>query len=525
MDLATGRRELHRFPKGETCDECKARRWYTDSSLRYCENGHLIESYIPFAQEDEYGEGQGRIARRKKEVRKKEAQQLTGVEARELFLECLQLLIRKQVLWLQKQGDQGPTDTPSALAALESVVRDLWDLRVRYFHGLTLTALAKNDPRRSKSHSHSRSRSQSRATPGSDGRTLYSSQATDTENYTSAGGGYTTGGEYTTGGSQMSRKSRLRSARLWQSGPDEKWNVPPVIETLAICYLGGVLLQLPYRIGDFYQWAKNDQIPFLEATKHVPKVMRERLPPSYYRALSARQISLGGGKLHASVRALIQGYILNNEMQFPGLNAPPILWRWTRDLGLPVDVYAGVLELSRLSNEEYCFPTDLTRLYRLDYPDILLLANTIMVTKLLHPFKRMDARQVPASGETDSEDDEEKDDDDDDDEGALDEPALVMDWKKWQAVFAEADKKFPSFASTHPPLSRKDMGRLQETDAAWLSTRQIDDYMDWYQEHRLTEKEGESCTCATGIPFCERSVLTGVDFDRPSPSRTAVSAE
>lgn len=152
-------------------------------------------------------------------------------------------------------------------------MRDLWDLRIRYFHGLTVTALAADDPRnrgsrsRSRSRRHSRSRSQSRATSGttsgseSDGRTVYSSQpeTSDVE-----------GGGYTSGGSRISqRKAKSRSARRWQSGPDERWNVPAVIETLAICYLGGVLLQLPYRIGDFYRWAKNDQMPFLEAVSPV----------------------------------------------------------------------------------------------------------------------------------------------------------------------------------------------------------------------------------------------------------------
>ncbi len=43
MDLATGRRELHRFRPGDSCETCNARRWYSDSSFRYCENGHLIE--------------------------------------------------------------------------------------------------------------------------------------------------------------------------------------------------------------------------------------------------------------------------------------------------------------------------------------------------------------------------------------------------------------------------------------------------------------------------------------------------
>ena len=63
--------------------------------------------------------------------------------------------------------------------------------------------------------------------------------------------------------------------------------------------------------------------------------MRERLPPSYLRALTANQPFLDGGELHEAVVDLVKGFMLNNRLQFPGLNVPPILWAWARDLGLP----------------------------------------------------------------------------------------------------------------------------------------------------------------------------------------------
>jgi hypothetical protein len=36
-------RELRKFPKGEHCSECPARRWYLESGFRYCQNGHRVE--------------------------------------------------------------------------------------------------------------------------------------------------------------------------------------------------------------------------------------------------------------------------------------------------------------------------------------------------------------------------------------------------------------------------------------------------------------------------------------------------
>jgi hypothetical protein len=36
-------RRHHRFPRGETCSDCPARRWYLENGRRYCENGHQVE--------------------------------------------------------------------------------------------------------------------------------------------------------------------------------------------------------------------------------------------------------------------------------------------------------------------------------------------------------------------------------------------------------------------------------------------------------------------------------------------------
>ncbi|KAK4100825.1 hypothetical protein N658DRAFT_450300 [Parathielavia hyrcaniae] len=116
-------RRHHRFPRGETCSECPARRWYHENGLRYCENGHQVEGYVQFDvdEDDNFGKT-GRVARKKKEARRREGKHLAGNEARELFLECLQLLLRKQVLWLVGRRGLHPE--------LEAVVRDLWLLRV-----------------------------------------------------------------------------------------------------------------------------------------------------------------------------------------------------------------------------------------------------------------------------------------------------------------------------------------------------------------------------------------------------------
>jgi len=75
--------------------------------------------------------------------------------------------------------------------------------------------------------------------------------------------------------------------------------------------------------------------------EEIPKLMRDRLPGPYQRGLLARSTVFSGGELHKSVLGLIRAYYANYEMIFPGLNAPLILWQYTRELGLPGTLFPG----------------------------------------------------------------------------------------------------------------------------------------------------------------------------------------
>ncbi|KAJ6784237.1 hypothetical protein PWT90_10327 [Aphanocladium album] len=117
-------RDLRRMPRGERCPECGSQRYYLQDGMRYCSRGHQIEGFIQFdvGEEEEAGL-MGTVSRKQKAVREKEKRQLTGEAGKLLFLEALQLLLRKQILWLTKERGH--------IEELETVVRDLWDLRIR----------------------------------------------------------------------------------------------------------------------------------------------------------------------------------------------------------------------------------------------------------------------------------------------------------------------------------------------------------------------------------------------------------
>lgn len=150
------------------------------------------------------------------------------------------------------------------------------------------------------------------------GTELFSSQA-GSESETSTATSRTTG-------------SRVKS---WTSEPGQDWNLPGLFHCLALCYLGCLSLSLPVRVGQIYNWARNDHLLFLEAFEAVPSEMTVRLPGAYHRALKVKHTSFQGGELHQAVLELILEYHLNYEMVFPPLNTPLLLLHYLRELALP----------------------------------------------------------------------------------------------------------------------------------------------------------------------------------------------
>ncbi|KAF4340337.1 hypothetical protein FBEOM_5725 [Fusarium beomiforme] len=170
------RRDLRKFARGERCPECGARRWYLENGLRFCSNGHQVEGFIQFDIGDDVDAGQlGKKTKKDKEVKEKELRHLTGQAGKNLFLECLQLVLRRQLLWLvQSKGHR---------EELETVVRDLWDLRIRGSGALA---------------------AEEETQPAGDGLAIFSSQPTSTEK------------------DDIAKKQRTR-ARSWNPEDNPDW--------------------------------------------------------------------------------------------------------------------------------------------------------------------------------------------------------------------------------------------------------------------------------------------------------------
>jgi RNA polymerase I-specific transcription initiation factor RRN7 len=232
-------RETRRLPRGEKCSQCGDRKFYLENGMRFCSaNGHEIEVRFIFAPfyahlypgqgnelTDDAGKGfvqydigdeedsgrQGVVARRQKEIRERENRHLTGLAGQSLYLEALQLVLRNQLQYfIREKGYR---------EELETIARDLWDLRIRAFSSLA--------PEKETS---------------SVKLEMFSSQSLLEEAEDNRPGG-----------------SRSRS---WDPDRNSDWPMPRVIDTLALCYLSCLLLKVPISIGQLYNWTTRGDIPY-----------------------------------------------------------------------------------------------------------------------------------------------------------------------------------------------------------------------------------------------------------------------
>ncbi|OAR01752.1 hypothetical protein LLEC1_06780 [Akanthomyces lecanii] len=329
-------RNFRRMPRGERCPECGSQRYYLQDGMRYCSRGHQIEGFIQFDLGEEAEAGlMGTVSKKQKAVWEKERRQLTGEAGKLLYLEALQLLLRKQILWLIKE--KGHREE------LETVVRDLWDLRIR-----GATALGQG-------------------TASEEVLEIFSSQPTLVE-------------------STQLWSSRSKS-QDWSAERGLSWPIPSMGDTLALCYLGCYLLRIPTRLGELLKWANDFAFPYRHSFQQLPTEMQDRMPLSYIKIFKTPIRSpLEGAQVYSTVMDLACSYYLNYNMVFPDLNYMPLLFQYVKLLALPVESIVAVRRICDILGYRFHLPVQNTRVYPLHNPEIRLIALLIVATKLCFPF-------------------------------------------------------------------------------------------------------------------------------------------
>ncbi|KAK3070855.1 hypothetical protein LTR53_009717 [Teratosphaeriaceae sp. CCFEE 6253] len=333
-----------------------------------------------------------------------------GSRALEHYLLCLQLVLRKQLRWL--------IGTKKLPEELETLVRDLWALKLQSLR-----------PR----FSHD------------------SDTETDTQSYY-----FSSQSEGEASASEASARSRRRRSRVKVDG------TPNLMDTLALCYMGMLLLREPVTVADIHRWASEGDLLYYCASKEVPLGMRERLSPTLQELLEARPLGTAE-KLQKHVQSMLAQYSADLGMALPPVNHPLLLYDWTRALALPIEVFAATTRLARMLDVTFEFKLDVkprTKDVMLRYPEARLMALLVVATKLLFPF---DDVQRSATSVT-----------------AMD--ALAMDWSTW------APTQFPSgpYGGTKP-LPYAAALDFTQMDVLGASERQLDQYMDWCEANIANE--------------------------------------
>lgn len=123
----------------------------------------------------------------------------------------------------------------------------------------------------------------------------------------------------------------------------------------------------------------------------------------------------------------------------------------------------AVNRLQRLVGFTYSFPLSPRRsLKHLALPEAQLLALIVVATKLLFPFDEL--KRYPTS--------------------ASEPAAQVLDWKLW----AHTQKQFDKKPSAGGRLPKGNEILVNDNDVFKMTTQQLDDYMDWYENSWLDSR-------------------------------------
>ncbi|KAF2472899.1 uncharacterized protein BDR25DRAFT_219859, partial [Lindgomyces ingoldianus] len=332
-----------------------------------------------------------------------------GNQAFDLYLKCLQLILRRQVWFLIHEK--------GLPAELENVVIDLWALRILQLE----------------------------------------EQIADVHGYDSQSHVFSTS-ENDPVSERETTKSKGRGSKLKST--------PGLIDILALSYLGILTLRLPVTPGDILSWIKTKKMPYDKAIKYIPIAMRDRLPSNYHAILDPNA-TLKPERLYSAVIDLESIFEKEYGLVWPNINNHLLLFRYLKDLALPLELYEATIRLAGYLNYDFTYPIDGHRRLGIRYlPEAQLAACLVVCVKLMYPLDGQ--RRNPKT---------------------ISEPAAIgMNWDDWYEQISSTRQSGFGSASTY---TTDDLVELREQDVFAMSGNQLDQYLDWYQDTFIDETRTE----------------------------------
>jgi RNA polymerase I-specific transcription initiation factor RRN7 len=243
-------------------------------------------------------------------------------------------------------------------------------------------------------------------------------------------------------------------------------STPTLLDSLALCYLGCLTLRLPVTLGDVHHWVTEGKMPYKRAIRHIPPVMKDRLPAQYHASLDPNA-TLRLSRLHTAIVDLQISFSTEHGIVWPSLNVPLLLWRYLKDLALPLEVYDATTRLAEILGYDFTLnATGKTKMGVRHLPEAQLVACLVISVKLLYPFT------TSPSPETSSE-----------------LAATVIDWNAWYLCISTARSNKEDGT---PELTVEELTNTKEKDVFGMTTRDMDQYMDFYQDRFVDELRSEN---------------------------------
>ncbi|KAF1836466.1 hypothetical protein BDW02DRAFT_567057 [Decorospora gaudefroyi] len=409
--------------KGPVCgvENCRSRRYEEgEDGFLYCQNGHQQAGLVR-GDDDDYVSAARTVTRKKKDVHEDEktaGKTLNGPRAFDLHLKSLQHILRHQIWFLVKEKG-----LPSEL---ETIIYDLWSLRIAQ---LGDKIASKNDD-----HSESQSQAQVFSTQNSE------DEATDDEK------------------GRLSTNQGKRGLRLLAS--------PKLVDCLVLCYLGITTLRLPFTPGDILGWVSDGKLAYRRAIKLLPLAMKDRLPPIYHAALDPKT-PLTYTRFYKALTDLHISYNKDHGIIWPALNAPLLLFRYLKDLALPLELYDATKRLGNLLGHDFAPHYEgKKRLGIRHLPEAQLVSCLIVCIKLLYPLDNKERHPKSSSEPT----------------------SIMMDWELWCKQMNGVKE---TNGGNGGRFTVEQMTRLTEDDVFSMGPDDMDQYLDFYADTFLDEAEIE----------------------------------
>lgn len=304
------------------------------------------------------------------------------------------------------------------LMNLQNVVRDLWALRLQK-HQSRATYDSETDTEAQRSEMFS---SQSEGESGTDAATL------------------------------NSQRSRHASRK--------KPGGPGLLDLICLEYVGAMLLKIPLTVADLHQWVNGGKLLYYRAAKEVPLAMRIHLPGHLQEQLEP-QSTISPDSLHRTIFNILSSLHAEFGMAAPSLNHPLVLYRWVRELALPLEIFVAVQRLGQTLELDYSYSLNAQAgtNQSLRYPEVRLMALVIITTKLLFPF---DSIRRYAKTPNDL-------------------SVLKVDWESWTNIHT-------SYPSPEKDLTFVDAFNMTEADIINLGDGSLDQYLEWCEANIASEE-------------------------------------